>query len=82
LSSPITVFGGEWKSATEVPSRRNSGFMQTPKSVPAFRPDSRSMIGIRWSSTVPGMTVLRITMVGKSVRPRIPWPICSQTRRT
>ncbi len=56
--------------------------MQTPKSVPAFRPDSRSMIGIRWSSTVPGMTVLRITMVGKSVRPRIPWPICSQTRRT
>src|SRR5271156_3022536 len=42
---PITVFGGELKSLTAEPSRRNSGLLHTPKSAPAFFPEYSSSVG-------------------------------------
>src|SRR5258708_21330890 len=45
-NSPITVLGGELKSFTADPSRKNSGLWQTPKSAPAFFPENSSRMGI------------------------------------
>ena len=56
---PITVYGGEKKSAMAVPSRRNSGHMATATSGPECWKAASSMAVM--SSTVPGGTVLRIT---------------------
>jgi hypothetical protein len=61
--SPITVLGGSKKSRTELPSRRNSGFTATPKSLPAERPDAASRRGMTMSSQVVGSIVERMTTV-------------------
>ena len=46
-----------------MPSRRNSGWKQTWKSVPSCLPDAFSIIGRSTSSTVPGTSVERNTKV-------------------
>src|SRR5512146_2782320 len=43
---PMTVNGGSKKSATAVPSRRNSGLEQMAKSRPARLPLARSRVGV------------------------------------
>ena len=58
---PTSVSGGFRKSLSAVPSRRNSGFTDTPKPSPYFLPDVRSSAGITTSCVVPGSTVLRTT---------------------
>ena len=45
-NSPMTVLGGQRKSFTAEPSRRNSGLLQTPKSTAAFFPENSSNVGI------------------------------------
>ena len=74
-SSPITVLGGSWKSRTDEPSRRNSGFTQMPNPSPARSPDASSSTGTSRSSHVPGIIVERKTTVYRSSRPRSAAPI-------
>ncbi len=50
-------------SSTAAPSRRNSGFEQSPKPLPHFFPDSLSNIGLTTALVVPGVTVLLRTTV-------------------
>src|SRR6266850_1611091 len=58
----MIVNGGLWKSSMAVVSRMNSGFMHTPKSLPACFEDFFSKSGITMFSTVPGSTVLRMVI--------------------
>ena len=48
----------------------------------ATQPDVRSMAGMTMPSIVPGMTVLRMTIVWCSALSRSTSPICSHTRST
>src|SRR5258708_35021945 len=80
--APITVNGGSSKSLIDVPSRRNSGFIETPKSTPAFFPDSCSRIGTTTSAVVPGSTVLRMTTTWQALLCVSAAPISADTRRT
>ena len=64
----------------DVPSRRNSGLLQAAKSTPCRLPEVRSSAGITVQSTVPGITVLRMTTVWNASFSRSTSPICSQTR--
>src|SRR6185295_16483210 len=61
--TPRTVIGGFWKSFTADPSRRNSGLVATPKSLPAFLPLALSSAAVMKSAVVPGRTVLRVTTI-------------------
>src|SRR5256885_6409569 len=54
----MTVLGGLKKSCTAVPSRRNSGLIQTPNSSPARRPEHASNVGITTLRMVPGNVVI------------------------
>ena len=80
-NSPITVFGGERKSLTAEPSRKNSGLLHTPKSAPAFFPENSSNVGITTFFIVPGKIVLRMTTVWRADLLFRASPICSQIRR-
>src|SRR5260370_56480 len=79
-NSPITVLGGELKSFTADPSRKNSGLWQTPKSAPAFFPENSSRMGITILCMVPGKMVLRIATVCRASLFLSACPICSQMR--
>ena len=57
----MMVIAGSRKSATAVPSRMNSGFTHTPKSLPMRLPLAFSRVGITMVTAVPGSTVLRST---------------------
>ena len=61
--------GGFSKSLIALPSRRNSGFTQTPMVVPTFRPLASSRIGMRRETSTPGSSVLRTATTWYSVRP-------------
>src|ERR1043166_1953786 len=50
---PTSVSGGLRKSLSAVPSRRNSGFTETPNPSPYFFPDPRSSVGGRTSVAMP-----------------------------
>ena len=56
-SAPTTLFGGDRKSATAVPSRKNSGEKATPKPSGQLLPELRSSSGMISVATVPGGTV-------------------------
>ncbi len=58
---PTRVSGGCRKSFSAVPSRRNSGFTDTPNPSPYFLPERASSVGMTCSWVVPGSTVLRTT---------------------
>jgi hypothetical protein len=66
----------------DVPSRRNSGFIPSPKSRPATFPEACSSAGRATSSVLPGSTVLRTMTVWRAPFSRIASPICVQTRST
>src|SRR5215213_11806734 len=60
---PSTVIHGRAKSCSLLTARKNSGFIATPKSTPAFLPEACSRIGVIRCSVVVGGTVLRTTTV-------------------
>jgi len=60
--SPMIMRSGCNMSCSAEPSRRNSGFMHNPKSIPQCLPEWVSMRGLSVFSVVVGVTVLLITM--------------------
>jgi hypothetical protein len=61
VPAPRTTLSGLRKSATALPSRRNSGFIPTWRSSPRVSPDSAATVGAITSSVVVGTTVLFVT---------------------
>src|SRR3989344_7289578 len=54
---PMTILSGLSASVTAFPSRKNSGFMQRPKSLPITFSEYLSSKGLTVNSVVPGTTV-------------------------
>src|SRR5690606_11904098 len=79
---PMTRNGGRKKSATLVPSRRNSGTIATCRSSPTVRPDRLSSSGTTSVPTVRGGTVERMITVCGRVWSASAAPMSDTTRRT
>lgn len=77
--APIIVIGGLRKSAIAVPSLRNSGLSQMPKSVPVVLPLVSSKTGITGDRMVPGRNVERMPTIWIPSSRRSPDPISTHT---
>ena len=78
-NSPMTILSGFIKSSIATPSLKNSGFIHTPKVIPAFFFEYFSKRGNTTFNVVSGATVLFTTTRWYSFLLAKAFPICSET---